>query len=92
MADRVGVDGVVGAGEHEQSVRCRRQVQLERGCVDLARPSELRQRVLRRQRQREPEIAELHVEIDGDDAAGVTLGEGDREVGRHSGLAGAALR
>ena len=48
VADRVGVDGVVGAGEDEQPVRRRGEEQLDGGRVDLARAGQLRQRVLGR--------------------------------------------
>ncbi len=51
VADRIGVDGIAGAGEDEQAVGRRGQVQFDGGGIDLARSGQLSQRVLRRQRQ-----------------------------------------
>ena len=83
--------GIVGAGQDVQTVVVQGEEQLDRGGVDLGGAGQLRQRVLRRQRQRRRQVAELHVEVDGDHPARMPLGESDREVGGDGGLAGAAL-
>ncbi len=92
MPDRVGVHGVGGTGEDEQPVDGGSQMQLDRGGIDLARSSQLCERVVGGHREGETQVTELDVEIDGDHPAGVTFREGDGEVGGDGSLAGAALR
>ncbi len=85
--------GVQGGGQHHQRLLVAGQERLQRGQVEQVLGADgLLDRVRREQLQGDGDVAEGEVEVDQADLAGAALGEGEREVDRHRGLADAPLR
>ena len=80
VANGLGIDRVAPAREQEELVGRWREVDLGGRRVDLGTSGELRKRALWGERQRQCEVSELHVEIDGSHATRVALCECDGEI------------